>query len=92
MANPVTGSSAVFLWGPRQTGKTMLVRKRFPKARFYDLLDSDQSARLSVRPGLLREEVLGEKPERVVIDEVQKVPAALLAHARRCGGRFRHRT
>jgi predicted AAA+ superfamily ATPase len=77
VANPITGSSAVFLWGPRQTGKTTLVKRRFPGAAFYDLLDSDQSARLSVRPGLLREEVLGQRPERVVIDEVQKVPGLL---------------
>ena len=75
--NPITGSSAVFLWGPRQTGKTTLMRERFPDAMFYDLLDSDLSARLSIRPALLKEEVLELEPERVVIDEVQKVPSLL---------------
>ncbi|MBU1701262.1 MAG: AAA family ATPase [Candidatus Eisenbacteria bacterium] len=75
--NPATGSSASFLWGARQTGKTTYLRARFRDARFYDLLDTDLSAELSVRPGLLREEILAERPEVVVIDEIQKVPALL---------------
>ena len=29
-----------FLWGPRQTGKTTLLRERFPESQFYELLDS----------------------------------------------------
>ncbi len=72
--NPATGSAAVFLWGARQTGKTTLLRDRYPEARFYDLLDTNLSAELSVRPGTLREEVLAEQPPLVVIDEVQHVP------------------
>ena len=31
--NPVTGSAAVFLWGPRQTGKTTLLERRDPVTR-----------------------------------------------------------
>lgn len=75
--NPQTGSAAFFLWGPRQTGKSTLLRERFPEARFYDLLDSELSAELSVRPRLLREQVLGEQPAIVVVDEVQQVPILL---------------
>lgn len=75
--NPITGSAAAFLWGPRQTGKSTLLRQSFPDARFYDLLDSTLSADLSVRPGLLREQVLAARPPVVVIDEVQKIPALL---------------
>ncbi len=75
--NPVTGSAAAFLWGPRQTGKTTLLHQRFPKATFYDLLDTNLSAELSIRPRLLREEVLAGKPEIVVVDEIQNVPALL---------------
>ena len=75
--NPVTGSAAAFLWGPRQTGKTTLLHQRFPEARYYDLLDTSLSADLSVRPHLLREEVLAARPETVVVDEIQKVPALL---------------
>jgi predicted AAA+ superfamily ATPase len=75
--NPLTASAAVFLWGPRQTGKTTFLHDTYPEARFYDLLDTGLSAELSVRPQLLREEVLTERPELVVIDEVQHVPLLL---------------
>jgi predicted AAA+ superfamily ATPase len=75
--NPLTGSGAVFLWGARQSGKTTYIRDRFPKAQRYDLLDSALSAELSVRPHLLREWTLASRPELVVIDEVQKIPALL---------------
>jgi uncharacterized protein len=75
--NPVTGSAAAFLWGPRQSGKTTLLHQRFPTGRFYDLLDTTLSDELSVTPRLLREQILAEKPPVVVVDEVQKVPALL---------------
>lgn len=67
----------LFLWGARQTGKTTYLHERYPGARFYDLLDTSLSAELSVRPKLLREEVLAEQPELVIIDEVQHVPLLL---------------
>jgi predicted AAA+ superfamily ATPase len=75
--NPVTGSAAAFLWGARQTGKTTYLHDRYPGARFYDLLDTALSAQLSVAPRVFREEVLAERPELVVIDEVQHVPPLL---------------
>lgn len=73
------GESA-FLWGARQTGKSTLLKELFPRSPYYDLLLSDEFARLSARPSLLREEVLalprlGESP--VIVDEVQKCPALL---------------
>ena len=75
--NPATGSSAAFLWGARQTGKTTLLHDRLPEARFFDLLDTELAAELSVRPRSLRERVLAEEPATVVIDEIQHVPALL---------------
>jgi predicted AAA+ superfamily ATPase len=48
--NPVNGSAAAFLWGPRQTGKTTLLHQQLPDARFYDLLDTGLAAELSARP------------------------------------------
>ncbi|MFQ5512738.1 MAG: ATP-binding protein [Candidatus Krumholzibacteriia bacterium] len=75
--NPVTGSAAVFLWGPRQTGKTTFLHDRYPEATFYDLLDTALSAELAVRPRRLREDVLAARPEMVVIDEIQNVPPLL---------------
>jgi predicted AAA+ superfamily ATPase len=77
VSNPVSGSAAAFLWGARQTGKTTLLHDRYPGAKFYDLLDTSLSAELSVRPRILREEVLAERPATVVIDEVQHVPLLL---------------
>lgn len=75
--NPITGSAGVFLWGARQTGKTTLLRDRYPDALFYDLLDTSLNAELAVRPRLLREQVLASDREIVIIDEIQKVPALL---------------
>lgn len=75
--NPLSGSSAVFPWGPRQTGKTTPLERRYPEAQRYDLLDTDTTASLAVRPRLLREEVLAARPPLVLIDEVQQVPAVI---------------
>jgi predicted AAA+ superfamily ATPase len=67
-----------FLWGPRQTGKTSLLREAFPNATWIDLLRTDDFVRYRTRPALLREELLDSPRSRVVvIDEVQKVPGLL---------------
>jgi predicted AAA+ superfamily ATPase len=65
-----------FLFGPRQTGKTFLVRRVLPEARRYDLLDSATYLALSQRPGRLAEE-LGARDKVVVIDEIQRLPVLL---------------
>jgi uncharacterized protein len=75
--------TSCFLWGPRQTGKSTLLRERFPASKKYDLLLSDEFRRLTHQPSLLREECLaaygrGElKSQPVIIDEVQKIPDLL---------------
>jgi predicted AAA+ superfamily ATPase len=67
-----------FLWGPRQTGKSSLLREAFPDATWIDLLRTDDFVRYRTRPALLREELLEAPRSRiVVIDEVQKAPALL---------------
>ncbi|HEU5281480.1 MAG TPA: AAA family ATPase [Gammaproteobacteria bacterium] len=79
MALPA-GQSA-FLWGARKTGKSTLLASEFSDSIFYDLLKTDEYARLLASPHLLREELLAassddlKKP--VIIDEVQKIPALL---------------
>ena len=67
-----------FLWGPRQTGKTSLLRHTYPKARLVDLLLTEEYVRYVQRPGLLRDE-LRDAPRGTLtlIDEIQKVPALL---------------
>jgi uncharacterized protein len=73
--------ASFFLFGPRQTGKSTLIRSCFPKncTKFYDLLDSKEYTRLVAAPYLLREEVLSlnEKITHIVIDEVQRIPSLL---------------
>jgi predicted AAA+ superfamily ATPase len=65
-----------FLFGPRQTGKSSLVRRCLPSARFYDLLEASTFLSLNSRPGRLAEE-LGPRDRVVVIDEVQRIPDLL---------------
>ena len=65
-----------FLLGPRQTGKSSLLRILFPEARFFDLLESDTFRALSARPELLRQSVL-PSDQVIVVDEVQKCPQLL---------------
>lgn len=72
----LVGSKSHFLLGPRQTGKTHLLRHTLPDARVYDLLDPRVYLDLSSHPGRLSEE-LGPRDTLVVIDEVQRLPELL---------------
>ena len=77
LALPSNGESTFFLWGPRQTGKSTLLKQSFPQALWIDLLKPEEFRRYSERPELLREEVRAQKKNFVVIDEIQKVPSIL---------------
>lgn len=75
---PAAGRETILLWGPRQTGKTTLLRAAYPDALWLDLLKADEYRRYLERPELLRQELAAQPTQRqVVIDEVQKVPALL---------------
>src|SRR3989338_6245873 len=65
-----------FLLGPRQTGKTFLVRQALPRARLYDLLDASVYLALSRDPTRLGQE-LTPQDRVVVIDEIQRLPELL---------------
>jgi len=65
-----------FLLGPRQTGKSFLIRHTLPGVRLYDLLDSSTYLALSRHPGRLAEEMT-DRDRIVVIDEVQRLPELL---------------
>lgn len=69
--------NAAFLWGPRKTGKTTLLKQQYGDARYFDLLQSELKTSLLLRPSLLREEVAANRYDLVIVDEVQKVPALL---------------
>ena len=76
---PRPGTETFFLWGPRQTGKSTLLRKHYPGGYWIDLLKSDEFRRYATRPELLRLELEADSDpgRQIVIDEVQKVPALL---------------
>ena len=78
---PPSGSETFFLWGPRQVGKTTLLRHTYPDALWVDLLKADEFRRYTTNPERLREEILAfpdsRTPTQVVIDEIQKVPTLL---------------
>ncbi|MFH1102996.1 MAG: AAA family ATPase [Pseudomonadota bacterium] len=65
---------SAFLWGPRKTGKTTLLKTQFPKALWIDLLDYDIFLRLTQNPMLLRQIIGAQVAKTIVIDEVQKIP------------------
>jgi predicted AAA+ superfamily ATPase len=65
-----------FLLGPRQTGKTFLVRHTLKDVRVYDLLDTAVYLALSQNPGRIAQE-LSPKDRIVVIDEIQRLPELL---------------
>lgn len=69
---------AMFLFGARQTGKSTLLKERFPKAIYIDLLKSDVRNRFKQHPEEFRESLLRYPPEtHVIVDEIQKVPDLL---------------
>jgi len=65
-----------FLFGPRQTGKSFLIRHTLPGVRSYDLLDHATYLALGQRPSRIAEE-LTPNEQVVVIDEIQRLPHLL---------------
>ncbi|MCU0287200.1 MAG: AAA family ATPase [Acidobacteria bacterium] len=79
----LSSEETCFLWGPRQTGKSTLLKTRFPNAITYDLLLSTQYRRLVSDPSILRQECearglnRSNQKDPIIIDEVQKIPELL---------------
>ena len=74
--NYLLGKKSHFLFGPRQTGKTFLIRHTLKDIRLYDLLDSSIYLSLSRNPGRIAEE-LTPQDRIIVIDEIQRIPELL---------------
>jgi len=70
-------SGSFFVFGPRGTGKSTLLRSTHPGATWLDLLDLGLFAELSAHPERLEGLVRGGTSDTVVIDEVQRLPALL---------------
>ena len=75
---PPPDEETFFLWAPRQTGKSTLLKTAYPDAVWIDLLKAEEFRRYLNNPELLRQELPreGDIPF-VVIDEVQKLPGLL---------------
>jgi predicted AAA+ superfamily ATPase len=65
-----------FLLGPRQTGKSTLLRLSFPSARYVDLLEADTFRELSAHPEKLRQSLL-PRQKILIVDEIQKLSSLL---------------
>ncbi len=72
---------SAFFWGARGTGKTTLLRRRFPRSARLDLLDTRLMLELTRSPRTLSERIRALNPAQrsqpILIDEVQKVPSIL---------------
>lgn len=70
-------NQSFFLLGPRGTGKSTLLRSVFPDAPYIDLLDVAVYTELLMHPERLEARALPVAPERIVIDEIQRLPRLL---------------
>jgi len=76
LLDPIKNKSSVFVFGPRMTGKTTLIRS-LPFDQYFDLLDPELELRYRSNPGLFREQIFALPGKRIIVDEVQKVPELL---------------
>ncbi len=77
--SPDLKQRSVFLFGPRQTGKTTWLKTCYPESTWFNLLRGDVFLRLSSNPGRIHEELKHVNPKNspVIIDEIQKLPGLL---------------
>lgn len=75
----IAEKKSVLLLGPRQTGKSTLLRECFPDSPYYNLLFTDVFFKLQQEPARLRHEILALRDIRgpIIIDEIQKLPVLL---------------
>ncbi len=75
----LAAARSFFLLGPRQTGKSTLLRSSFPDALFLDLLDAQTFRSLAASPAVIGDRARTLKGRRrvVIVDEIQKLPELL---------------
>lgn len=80
-----------FLLGPRSTGKSFLISQELAKKSLVlDLLEPKTYQRFALETGLLETILLEQKPNIVVIDEIQRIPE-LLYEVHRCIEKYKIR-
>lgn len=72
----LSAKKSILLLGPRQTGKSTLLKKNFSGALFIDLLESETFREFSTYPERLRE-IVSEKRKLIIVDEIQRVTQLL---------------
>lgn len=71
-------TDSVFLFGPRQAGKSTLLSERFPNAKLYDLLERSTYERLQRNPALFEQELaMVEDGSLIIVDEIPLLPILL---------------
>ena len=65
------------MFGPRGTGKTTWLKEQFPKALYFDLLNTETYNDLLARPHRLEAMIPELWKDVVILDEVQRVPELL---------------
>jgi predicted AAA+ superfamily ATPase len=75
----LSAARSFFLLGPRQTGKSTLLRTSLPEALYFDLLDAQVFRTLAAAPHFLAERIRAHKGRSrvVILDEIQKLPELL---------------
>lgn len=74
--NTLLARKSCFLFGPRQTGKSSLIKHSLKNVKIFDLLDNRLFLEFTQRPGRLMES-LDKHDKLVVIDEIQRLPILL---------------
>ena len=75
---PLLAMKSFFLFGPRATGKTTVIRQQLAEsATIIDLLDSRYFLRLSSSPYELESLIEAAPADIIVLDEIQRVPELL---------------
>ncbi|HID31343.1 MAG TPA: ATP-binding protein [Desulfobacterales bacterium] len=75
---PLLAMKSFFLFGPRATGKTTVVRQQLAEAAtIIDLLDSRYFLRLSSSPHELEYLIEAAPADIIVVDEIQRIPELL---------------
>ena len=73
--NKISSKKSIFLFGPRQTGKTTLLQNIFPNALYIDLLDLEEARALILDSSILEQKIKSRKEKKIIIiiDEIQKM-------------------
>lgn len=73
---PELKKKSMFLFGPRQTGKSWLIRHTLKNHKIYNLLDNEVFLQLSRSPQRIREQYT-PRDRIIIIDEIQRLPLLL---------------